>query len=164
MPPSSRVTTGVAGVTGSSSRYVSMTPAQPISSVPVLVAHDAQDPAHVVDDLSSRNPAMVRLTSPSRATWVRKTSRASSPSPTCSMERIDTPLSPNTWATAASTPGRSATSMFRYHAQHRSSAGRMRGRTRATGAAGLPLRRWWAASMRSPRTADAVGRPPAPRP
>ena len=62
---------------------------------------------------SSRRSRSVACTSASRATWVMKMRRASSPRPSCSIARIDTPCSPNTPATAASTPGRSSTSRFR---------------------------------------------------
>jgi hypothetical protein len=48
----------------------------------------------------------------SRAVWVMKMRRASDSIPSCTMERIDTPCSPKTPATADSTPGRSSTSML----------------------------------------------------
>ena len=60
-----------------------------------------------------RSSSMVASRSPSRATWVRKISRASSARPSCSMARMDTSCSPKILATAASTPGRSATSRLR---------------------------------------------------
>ena len=44
-------------------------------------------------------------TSASRAWWVMKMRRASSPRPSCSIERIDTPWSPNTPATWAQHAG-----------------------------------------------------------
>ena len=45
--------------------------------------------------------------------WVTITSRAFSPMPRCTTDLIDTSCSPRTCVTAASTPGRSATSMCR---------------------------------------------------
>ena len=60
-----------------------------------------------------RSSSMVASRSPSRATWVRKISRASSARPSCSMARMETSWSPKIFATEASTPGRSATSMLR---------------------------------------------------
>ena len=96
--------------------------------------------------------------------WVRKMSRASSPSPSCSIDRIDTPWSPKTWP-----PRRARRAVDHVDAQvERATAVVDRGGSgavaRGAPARGAPDRRLRAASMRSPSTALAVGAPPAPWP
>src|SRR5690606_14660072 len=70
------------------------------------------EPIRSTASSASRSRRVAR-TSASRARWVMKIRRASSPRPSCSIERIDTPWSPNTPATWARTPGRSTTSRLR---------------------------------------------------
>ena len=118
VPPSSRVTTGVFSVMGRRSRYSSMTPRQPAVTArsPVSSARSPMTRSTPLTRSTAwcrRNSSMVASRSPSRATWVRKISRASSARPTCSMARMETSWSPKILATAARTPGRSATSMLR---------------------------------------------------
>ena len=79
-----------------------------------LFSHDPQhrpDAMHRVDVLQRVAPSC--RTSASRALCVTKMSRASSPMPRWFIDRIDTPWRPNSVAIAASTPGRSATSIRR---------------------------------------------------
>jgi hypothetical protein len=56
------------------------------------------------------NSSIVASTSRASAWWVTKESRASVPTPNCSIDRMETRCRPKTLATLASTPGSSATS------------------------------------------------------
>ena len=64
-----------------------------------------------MDDVELADGVEVASRSRSLAWWVTKMSRASSAMPRCSIDLMDTPCSPKAPAMAASTPGRSATSM-----------------------------------------------------
>jgi len=130
----------------------------------VVAVDDAQHPSDLIDDGRRRRSAMHPITSPSRATWVKKMRRASSPRPVCSMERMET-----WWSRRRLRPRRARRPVGDVDAQVVGGAqlvGRrnLTGRPRDGAGAAKPERRWRAASMTSPSTALAVACPPAPRP